>query len=276
MLNFDLISDFHVEMNPLYDGHTFYNWKSQQQSDILVIAGDSGNDVMMSCMVIKEAAAFYKHVIVTDGNHEHYGWGSDGNTNVVVDKIRSFINAYCNNVKFLHTKNSILIHDKEQNKDVAFVGGNGWYDFKLGVGDPNLQKMAWQRFSNDFKIQFSHPPEELARHAAKHIQQSIEKALLKEWVNDIVVVTHTVPLRMFLEVREWKHDWNQLNGAYGNSLMEDIAFNPDNRIRVWTFGHTHRSYDDVINGVNFVSNPRGYYRELREKPFQGIKTVYIA
>jgi predicted phosphodiesterase len=30
------------------------------------------------------------------------------------------------------------------------------------------------------------------------------------------------------------------------------------KIKVWTFGHTHFTYDFVEEGIRFVCNPRGY------------------
>lgn len=35
----------------------------------------------------------------------------------------------------------------------------------------------------------------------------------------------------------------------------------DFKIDLWIFGHTHEAVDEVVNGVRFVSNPRGYPTE---------------
>ena len=86
-MKFDLISDFHVEMNVGYNTTRFwkkgeplhYAWHKDKKNDILVVAGDSSNSHDFTRDVIVEAAKHYEHVLFVDGNHEHYsnyrnGW----------------------------------------------------------------------------------------------------------------------------------------------------------------------------------------------------------
>jgi hypothetical protein len=44
----------------------------------------------------------------------------------------------------------------------------------------------------------------------------------------------------------------------GNSRMKDVLTEDcENKIKLWCFGHYHRPVDTVIDGIRYVSNPRG-------------------
>lgn len=48
-----------------------------------------------------------------------------------------------------------------------------------------------------------------------------------------------------------------MRAAYGNNWDGLMNF----KIDLWIFGHTHEAVDEVVNGIRFVSNPRGYPNE---------------
>ena len=44
----------------------------------------------------------------------------------------------------------------------------------------------------------------------------------------------------------------------GNSRIQDaLKEDGENKIKLWCFGHYHRPIDTVIDGIRYVSNPRG-------------------
>ena len=75
-------------------------------------------------------------------------------------------------------------------------------------------------------------------------------------INDIVVVTHTAPLRRFRYVPS-NMDARHL-GRSGNSLMQTVLMaNTNKKIKAWCFGHYHNPVDMDVAGIRYVSNPRG-------------------
>ena len=286
-MKFDLISDFHVEMNIMNkdtrtwkdDDPIFYAWDQDKKSDVLVVAGDISNSLEYTTFVLREALDHYPEVIFTDGNHEHYSNYMDktGGTNVTSDMnyFRKLAGDYPNLTYF----------DGDQTKQIGstlFIGANGWYDFTMAVGMHTYeQRRAWKTGSNDPRcIRFGkkNKPDKLARRQADQLAQHVKDAQDNDEIEEIVVVTHTIP-HLKAMISDITHPWYQLNGAYGNGYMSRVwASDPNNKIKLWVFGHTHYLYDFVAEGFRFVSNPRGYRGEKQwsgggRAVFSGIKQL---
>lgn len=238
-MKFDLVSDLHVDIN-----EEELQW--EPQSSVLIIAGDSANDPVGSLMVAKTMQEGYKHVLILDGNHEHYN-GQPIDQNIEVMK--------------MHTEAwgiNFLSPDKPCSIDgVMFIGANGWYDFNMAspLGYSKAEQVAeWRSYSNDAKlIKFNGTVSNLAQNQFIQLRNAINS--IKQ---PIVVVTHTSPLLRGLLIKNIKI-WDMLSGAYGNTYMENII-NKDQgkKIKCWCFGHTHHPSDFVEQNIRFVANPRGY------------------
>ena len=200
-MKFDLISDFHVEMNVMNkdtrtwkeDDPIFYAWDQDKKSDVLVIAGDTSNSLEYTTWILRETLDHYNEVIFVDGNHEHYSNYKDktGGTNVTSDM---------NYFRKLADDWSITYLDGERTKQIGstlFIGANGWYDFTMAVGmHSHEQYRAWQQGSNDPRcIRFGkkNKPAKLARRQADYMAQHVKEAQDNDEIEEIVVVTHTIP-----------------------------------------------------------------------------------
>jgi len=150
----DVVSDLHIELNqnwcnnPNYDGiSSIYPWHLESKSDVLIIAGDNSNDPLLSMKVTEEASQFYKYVIWTDGNHEHYRNTKTKSTvaddNTLFDKQSKDIG----NITFLNSgRNDIQIND------TLFIGANNWYDWTANsMYSRTMQLTFWKDNMNDSK-----------------------------------------------------------------------------------------------------------------------------
>ncbi len=271
-MKFDLISDFHVEMNVRYsDARTwkegepsFYAWHKARQSPILVMAGDLSNLSITSMAIVEEAADHYEHVIWCDGNHEHYSGYLDHTKHSLTQNMERFrvqANRDLENVTFLDGETWY------RHEGTLFIGANGWYDFRAAASlHPKQQRREWHQHSNDpvcIRFGKKNRPEKLADTQAAMLVERVKEAQDDDQTKEIVVVTHTIP-HLDATIKDVTHQWYNLNGAYMNMHMSKV-WNADRKkkIKTWVFGHTHWLYDFFASDIRFVSNPRGYRGEMK-------------
>lgn len=283
-MKFDIVSDLHVEFNkrwdelPEYDGvSSIYPWHLEKQSDILIIAGDCSNDPFRTLGVIEEAQRFYDRVVFTDGNHEHYTGRKHKKK-----KNRGNVTDHCNLFRLYDMDNPKVTYLDGTNwvdtGDGIIIGANGWYDWTAHAWTTREQQhQAWKDDSNDSRmIEFAPNgyPDKLARHHAELLRQRVLEAQGETGLNEIVIVTHTIPNRVGLISDGTR--WGHLNGSYMNSIMESVWMADEtDLIKAWCFGHTHNHCDSVVNGIRFVNNARGYYAYAThsETKYTGLKMV---
>ena len=123
-MKIDICSDLHVDKW----GKVLY-WPKllnarNDKNDILVIAGDTSDMLQRLGLfrTLKDAAKHYSHVFFTEGNHEHYGLSTRSVQNTCAE-IQIFTDDRAN-ITYLNESYAII-------DDVAFVGANGWYDWKM-------------------------------------------------------------------------------------------------------------------------------------------------
>ena len=286
-MKFDLISDFHVEMNVSFKTTRLweqgdpihYAWHNDRKSDLLVVAGDSANSHEFARDVIVEASKYYEHVVFVDGNHEHYSNYQNGWT--VLRDMEWFNRQFTwndkivDNVTYLDGNNTFKI-DK-----TLFIGVNGWYNFTFARGAHfKEQWRAWQNGSNDpvcIRFGKKNKPHKLARSQMDLLKNHVIAAQNDDTIDEIVVVTHTLPIESaFGQFGVPSHPFYPLNGAYGNELMCGVWLADDaKKLKVWCFGHTHEQRDYFENGIHFMCNPRGYRSEKKwhGMGFTGIKQI---
>jgi predicted phosphodiesterase len=203
-------------------------------------------------MVSKE----FKNVIMVPGNHEYY----HGDISRENHTIRDFL-AQFDNVHFLLNESIVI-------DGIRFIGTPLWTDFN--GGDP-ISMLKAESLMNDYHIIWDeescflnkqssaklHPNRTLELH--RESLDTISKIYESSSEDSIVVIGHHAPSRQSTHPK-YIHD-RDLNGAYSTNL--DGFIEKHERIKLWTHGHTHHSFDYMIGKTRVVCNPRGYY--LREE-----------
>ena len=277
MIKIDFCSDLHVDA---WQGHTqlhdpthrrwmgepfkstyiYLDWARYRSpdSDVLVIAGDTANNVVISRDVIEAAASAYKFVVVVDGNHDHYM--NDMSVEEGQELLARLI-SHLPNVYLLKHDQSLLLDG------VLFAGATGWYDFKAyedkGITD-YLAKRVWKQYSNDsvYPKFDAGSPESLAMIQTVNLAEQVRKGSEDPDIESIVVVTHMSPRA---DLMEWKADqpvWNALTPSYVNTGLKSVLdADVNKKIRYWIYGHTHSRQMVSKDGVVYVNNARGYPNE---------------
>jgi predicted phosphodiesterase len=260
-MKFCLISDLHVDHSPV-DYSVFNNLSPECQT--VVVAGDISNDVFRTSTEIIKLKSYFPNVIWVAGNHCMYNtgfrrtrlydslewerkWPYPTNVNEIYTHYARWSHEH--DIHFLH-RNSVIVDG------VEFVGVTGWHNFDGSVHLTQISQIdAWERYMSDSRwIEWASDTAyqavlEAARLDADYVAQAVTANSLPK-----VVVSHHIPHRQFTR---FTNDvvWNLLNGSFVNTYMEAVA---DPSVVTWCYGHTHFREDQVLNGVRYINNARGY------------------
>lgn len=238
---FDLISDLHVETWDSFD------WTGQPTSPYCVVAGDVSRDPNLVAETLDHLSQCYAGVFYIDGNDEHrYQLEDLGNSyRDLKNKIKSL-----DRVVYLQD-NVVIING------VAILATNGWWSYDFEATTDSDQCRDW--YCDYVQSSRSVPDAitSIAYHDAAYISNSVSKLQKHQEVKSIVMVTHTLPAPWLCN-----HDPDLANtfrmGSMGNPHLQLALDNDTERkIKVWAFGHYHRTVDRDFNGIRYVSNPRG-------------------
>ena len=243
-----------MKLNILSDLHLGFGAfdRPQNDADVVILAGDISRP--------REAAAwalrFEKPVLYVLGNHEFYGSSIDG----AADEIKRLCAGTC--VRVLDNTEIVIGH-------VRFLGTTLWTDFELfGEGERKAAAMAEARhLIRDFnRIQ-------LVEAATALFSPEDSAALFKRqagWLDGrldaahdgpTVVITHHAPTRKSIHPRFVD---SLLNACFVSDAERLIRAD---RAQLWIHGHTHDSFDYIVNGTRVVCNPRGYAKAgVNENP----------
>ena len=87
----------------------------------------------------------------------------------------------------------------------------------------------------------------------------------------IVIVGHHAPCKSSTKPR-YQGEYI-INGAYSSDLTELMLDNP--KIKLWTHGHTHSTFDYMVGSTRIVCNPRGYYSYEENEEFDPGKIIEV-
>lgn len=209
-------------------------------ADVVVLAGD----VARPREAIAWSSGFAKPVLYVPGNHEFYGGSISG----TVAELRRLSAG---------TSIRVLDNDEAVLDGVRFLGATLWTDFMLfGEGEKRRAAMQEaQRFMRDFSsIRFGEAlftPEASAALFTHHAAW-LEGKLAEPYSGPTVVITHHAPSRRSIHPRFADKLLNACFVSDAERLMDG------SRARLWIHGHTHDSFDYVVNGTRVLCNPRGY------------------
>jgi predicted phosphodiesterase len=240
-MNFDLISDIHRET------WNYFDWEGQPTSQYCIVAGDIARDRDLVIDTLAQLSKVYLGVFYVDGNDEHKNYAEDLTTSY--NELAELISRM-ENVVYLHDNVVVM-------NGIAILATNGWWSYDF---DPNLdleQSISWVQHKDKISQSAAIGINATAYRDAGYMSSSVAKLQTYQDVKSIIIVTHTVPTPEII-----KHDLELIDSwrfnSMGNSLIQDaLKEDCENKIKLWCFGHYHRPVDRVIDGIRYVSNPRG-------------------
>lgn len=241
IFSFDLISDLHVESWPTMD------WSDQATSPYCVVAGDVARDREALVESLTHLGQCYAGVFYVDGNeeHRHYLDDLDASYQDLVERI-----SHIKNVVYM--QNHVVIIGR-----VALLATNAWWTYDF---DPDLdaeQCLQWYKDYVGITRENASAICDVAYHDAAYMANSVRKLQTHQEVKNIVLISHTLPNSGMIQhdpdlIDHWRFN------SMGNSQLElALAQDTEKKIKHWCFGHYHRPVDTMINGIRYVSNPRG-------------------
>lgn len=246
-----IASDIHLEVN---DDISIINGEN---ANVLVLAGDICNFSKLHTGIydkfFKNISKQFNSVIYVPGNHEYYDYNL-----LEYNKAKHYFNS---NYVNIHLINNDYVTHILGNRTFNFICSTLWTNMKNK--DPivcfdNKRNIADFKYimNGDVKMK----PEDYYDLNLKSLSNI--KELMKLGGN-IVMVTHHAPSYNSRHER-YINDYST-NAAFYNNLDDFIM---DNDIKLWIHGHTHDTFDYMINTTRVVCNPRGYYPYENSKNMQ--------
>lgn len=227
-MRIQVLSDIHAEFHTDEGEQFITEYLRPKGVDVLIIAGDigSGKSLIYSLRLVSQKYA-NASVLYVPGNHDFY----NSNFTAVLDKL-ALLDASINNLFVLNNKVLFI-------EGIPFVGAPLWFrqheeykkyaamlnDFRL-IGDFNKTVFEENKKSLDF----------LNWHVSK----------------DAIVITHHVPTPKSTPGR-YKGDPVNM---FFNCDMEDLII--ERKPKLWIHGHTHDSFNYMLEKTHIVCNPLGY------------------
>ena len=249
-----ILSDLHLSTGALDVPET--------DADVVILAGD----IARPLEAMTWAARFPLPVLYVPGNHEFYG--------ASIDATRRELKRLC-----AGTRVRLLDNDEIIIGGVRFLGTTLWTDFMLlGSGD---RRDAAIKEAHAFMRDFSRirkddasgalfTPDDSAALFRRH-SAWLEAKLAEPFPGRTVVITHHAPSPQSIHPR---FAASLLNACFVSDAEHLIDAR---RVALWIHGHTHDSFDYVVNGTRVLCNPRGYAKNgINENPaFDPALTVSV-
>lgn len=244
-MDFDLISDLHIDQWPK---DKMINFKGLGTSLTCIVAGDISKELTTTRDFLYQLADNYKQVIFVDGNHEH-----KIDYSLIPQNCEWLDNELTkkSNITFLYDSTCIF-------GSTAIVGSNGWWTFDYT--EPTVSRLdnindfcAMENCSHKTAIGIWDEAVENSEFLCNVVSDFNSTDIIKE----IVLITHTVPHKDLISPMHYMSNYD-LSKTYNSNMKDVLSFDTNKKISTWCFGHYHTlACDEVINGVRYISNPRG-------------------
>jgi predicted phosphodiesterase len=237
-MKLNILSDLHLSQGELAP--------PANDADVVILAGD----IARPAEAVAWASRLGKPVLYVPGNHEFYG----GSLASSVAQLKRLCQG---------TPIRVLDDESELIGGVRFLGSTLWTDFLLfgeGAGRQAAMEQAL-RYMRDFsriRLHDAGPALLTPQHAALLFQRHcawLSQQLAAVHDGPTVVITHHAPARASIHPR---FEGSLLNACFVSDAEHLLD---GRRVRLWIHGHTHDSFDYVLNGTRVVCNPRGYARD---------------
>ena len=228
-LNFDLISDLYIDNHP-----GDIDWNTVRTSLLAVVAGDVSSDLDRVTHELTRISNSYRQVIYIDGDLENRDYPDDQAGDYLERKLRKIRNC-------LYLRGNVVVFN-----NTAFIGANlGWVPWGKDINDDDVWDSAMADITKHHRD-------------LNYLKNTVHRMQMTNDVHQIAIISHTVPNTALVEPFP-DVDYENI-GSNASDIVdaEDIT----NKLQTWCFGHYHRPIDETVNGIRYVSNPRG-------KPGQG-------
>jgi 3',5'-cyclic AMP phosphodiesterase CpdA len=251
-----LLSDLHLEVGKQYSTFTF-----PASAPFLILAGDIGRmiDYDGYRTFLESQVSRYKKVFLVLGNHEFYGLGYQA----TIDEARRL------SEEPSLSSGLVLLHRTrwdDPDSDLTILGCTMWSaipEASYGIVEAKV---------NDFRMIDQWTAQ---RHNAVHEE---EVAWLREQARQVrasmpkrrlLIATHHAPcVRGTARPDQVDNPWSR---AFATDLVQQEGWEG---VKNWVFGHTHYSSRLSRNGIDLVSNQRGYVLPGRPaRPREGGKVT---
>ena len=239
--SFDLISDLHVESWPNFD------WSDQATSPYCIVAGDVARDPVLVAETLQHLGECYAGVFYIDGNEEHRYRLND------LDASYLELEAAISNIpNVVYMQNNVVITN-----GVAILAANSWWTYEFDPDTDLEQSMEWYRDYVGISREEAYVMRDRAIYDAAYLIKSVRRLQTHQDVKRIVLLTHTLPDPAFVShdpdiAGTWRYN------SMGNHLVQQaLEQDSEHKIQDWVFGHYHRPVNRIIDGIKYVSNPRG-------------------
>jgi predicted phosphodiesterase len=241
IFNFDLISDIHRETWPSFD------WDGQPTAPYCIVAGDVARDRALVIDTLERLSDVYQGVFYIDGNDEHKDYNEELGRSYA--ELSGLIRAM---PKVVYMQDNVVIIN-----GIAILATNGWWSYDFDSSIEVDQSVQWLMDKEKITEAAAININGVGYNDVGYMVNGVQKLQTHTDVKAIIMVTHTVPHPEIIQhdldlIHTWRFN-SMGNSHMRNALAEDL----ENKIKVWCFGHYHRPVDTIINGVRYVSNPRG-------------------
>lgn len=214
------------------------------RADILCLCGDIGypfSNIYKSFLI--DMSKKFKKVFLIAGNHEYYNLGP--NKYKTIDEINIQINYI---IESNNLNNITFLNDSyEDFEGYRFVGTVLWSNIK----NPDYLINDFESI-NDMSV-------ELYNKLHKISCEFIEDMLINSEI-PITMLTHHLPSYNLIDDKYKIQGMNKYNQCFASDLEKYFIY----PIKIWIYGHTHKTKVTLINNIKFCCNPRGYIEESND------------
>uniref|UniRef100_A0A6C0AE87 Calcineurin-like phosphoesterase domain-containing protein n=1 Tax=viral metagenome TaxID=1070528 RepID=A0A6C0AE87_9ZZZZ len=258
-MSFQVYSDLHLEH---YRGKIP---EIEPKADYLILAGDIATPSTMKILekFLKYCSTKWQKVFYICGNHEFYG-GED------IIKLKEDYRTLCSNFSNVHfLDNEYIIVD-----GIAIYGFIGWTPLdKFIIRDGYDVLCDFDNIKIEKKYMTPKMMVDMSKSDLELFKTFIDKVNNEEIICDsVLIISHFPPIRDGTSAPEYTG--NELQAYFSWENMMKICGISCKKIKTHVSGHTHWSYDFMIEGIRYISNQMGYPKE-RVKFNDGCFNQYI-
>lgn len=276
----NLINGKHIKFNYLSDIHInyYYQYPTKKEeilnffkkillnsfddkSEILIVAGDLGEDNELTVLLLEALNELYKYVIFVIGNHDLY----------IKNRIQEddYENNSFNKIKELKSKvsdykNIFFLDGGILSINGIKIGGTmGWYDgsyiyrYKNNYYTMNdkLINKSWQGFIDWKYIK--------GIKDFKHLHK-LEEPKILELVKEVnIMITHILPSNNANHINKiyLREPLESMTPFFCFNFLEKFTDKINNDLKFWIYGHSHSGLNFDFNNIKVLNNCLGGVQE---------------